>query len=447
VRFDIQEQRASLGSSSTAIITDATKSSEDGPSGLISWHQSRKSLKVITDEDFRFFEEEDTRIETKVPLEVAHNYSGNYYCRCLKPKAALHYEVKVLRYYRVSLQKKYHSTLRWIEWLQLPGRDHEKAKGHNYLAYQLWILTYATINLPLEALKKLDSQTVRNLEDSLVLAESMAVTATKYIEPLSRFIDTTSSLIDEMNEMVNAQNKDPGKSGTGSEILNMLTALGDSQQQSIFIGNRIRHFAKLHLYTREPTTSHWRRFTTASEKDQVGSVSSGFVQFVTKLKNMNKSLEDPLIKLRKAFPAKCACGNSSFVPHLFKMHRYLQEIAKNDMTPADTNVLERFMKEVTDHVQYIFETGQSLVSKTKELLYYTRLCYIYLIEVCEVPAQPYTSLMEKHFPKARNLLVPFDAFESVDFFYVSAPDILRKVPVIFNVKQEWALQYEYHENS
>jgi hypothetical protein len=375
-----------------------------------------------------------------IPKSSQAVYSETCCFRLLKPKASYYLEAQGVRWYRNLLQSDFNRLFNIVEWAKLPGHEHEKAKGHNYLAYQLWLYTFASIGIDDEILTT-DVSIKKDLEEAALMVEGLGKLAKLLKKPLQQII-SNYDVLEHMNLLIDLRMNLPTQ-----ESYNNNLEIND--QRSILKGNRIQDFHKLHVFGRDLSRMNWWNFKDSPQKDQIRHIKNGLSQYKSKIQSLQEPLESFLDKLKKAnnmFPSRTSTGKRQcLIPHLKRMKKDLKKIMTHEgLCAKDESILRGLLGEVTSHVHYIITKCQHLIAKIMEVVYFTRLCYTFIHETptCKIPLEcSYEALIHGRLNKReRGSLLDIQPVSVGDFYLVPSPDILRKVPVIVKTQMELALQ-------
>lgn len=65
------------------------------------------------------------------------------FCKPCQPTKSFHHSAEGIKTYMNALDTEWSPILALFEWPKLPGGQHKKARGFNYVTHSIWILAYA----------------------------------------------------------------------------------------------------------------------------------------------------------------------------------------------------------------------------------------------------------------------------------------------------------------
>jgi hypothetical protein len=134
-----------------------------------------------------------------------------YLLRFCSAKKSFQFSVLEVRKYMESLDKEWNAVQQFFQWPNLPGGQHKKAQGFNYLSHSIWLLAYASGTA--YAIMNDKEEFYRECyEDILVETERLGTLLKDFFEPVND-LEIMYSPFEQMAKILNVEAKKPAQFG------------------------------------------------------------------------------------------------------------------------------------------------------------------------------------------------------------------------------------------
>lgn len=116
--------------------------------------------------------------------------------RFFHPNIAFFHAAEGIKRYMTALDKEWSPILKLFEWPYLPGGQHKKARGYNYITHSLWVISYAAGTAFSTDNDK--EEFYRDIFENLVLkAEALGGRLQDFVKP----VNTLENMFEPFDEM------------------------------------------------------------------------------------------------------------------------------------------------------------------------------------------------------------------------------------------------------